>query len=176
MVKALIVLIDGFDETETFTVSSLLKKAKIEVVLAGLVSTVVESENKTKIITDKRISEIENDYDMIILPGGECYKSFLNSQTIINMVKDFNKKEKYIAAIGESVSVLVKSGVLEKKIATIYPGMEKKLPRPRDAKLIVDTNIITARSQSVSVDFALKLIEILSGKRVAKKVKEIIWA
>lgn len=174
--KALILIVDGFEENSTFAALSLLKKADVEVTLAGLVSTVVQSENNVRIIAEKRVGEVnESDYDLLVLPAGKCYQIFLNSQRVINMIKDFNNKKKYIAAIGESPVVLAKANILEEKMATVSPGMENKIPNPRDAKLIVDTNIITARAPADSIEFAMKLVEILVGSSTMKKVKDKLW-
>lgn len=88
------------------------------------------------------------------------------------MVKDFDLKKKYIAAICAAPLILAKAGVLENRIATIYPGLEKELPKPRDAKVIVHDNIITSKAPGTAMEFALKLVEVLKGKNAARSVKE----
>ena len=56
--KALILISDGFEEIEAFTVIDVLRRVNIELTVVGLISTVVESARKVKIIADKRFNEI----------------------------------------------------------------------------------------------------------------------
>lgn len=67
--RALILLANGFEEIEAFTVIDVLRRAGIEIVSAGLASSVVESAHGVKTIADKRLGEISGEFDMLILPG-----------------------------------------------------------------------------------------------------------
>lgn len=171
--KAAVILAEGFEEIEAFTTVDILRRAGVEVTVASMASSVVEGSRKVRVMTDKRMSEITADnYDALILPGGPGYKSLANSQAVINLVKDFDKKKKIVAAICAAPVVLAKAGILETRIATIYPGMENQIPKPRDAKVVVDGNVVTSKSPGTAVEFALKLAEILAGKERARRVKE----
>lgn len=173
--KALAILADGFEEIEAFTAIDVLRRAGVDVVTAGLVSTVVEGAHKVRTMTDKKLSDVDADsFDALVLPGGPGYKNLLNSTSVLKLVRDFDKNNKTIGAICAAPSVLAKAGVLEGKVATIYPGMESQLPRPRDAKVVVDKNIVTSKSPGTAMEFALKLAEILSTQPNAKKVREAL--
>jgi len=151
----------------------ILRRADIEVTAAGLISTMVEGSHKVRIIADKKLSEVKTaDYDAIILPGGKGYRNLLNSKTVLDMIREFDKKGKLVAAICAAPTVLAKAGILEKRIATVFPGLEKHIPRPRDAKVIVDGNVVTSRSPGTAMLFALKLVEMLAGRAASKKVRE----
>ncbi|MFH0832138.1 MAG: DJ-1 family glyoxalase III [Candidatus Aenigmatarchaeota archaeon] len=172
--KALVILANGFEEIESFAVVDILRRAKIDVTVAGLISTIVESSHAVRVMADKRLGDINtNDYDILILPGGNPgYKNLANSQIVINLVKNFEKKKKLIAAICGAPSVLAKAGIMEDRIGTIATGLEKELPRVRDAKVIVDKNVITSKGPGTAIEFALKIVEIISGKGVEKKLRE----
>lgn len=173
--KALIILADGFEEIEAFTVIDVLRRANIEVTSAGLMSAVVEGAHKIRTMADKTLSAANLDtFDALILPGGAGYKNLLNSAAVIKIIQDFNKKNKILAAICAAPCVLAKAGVLDGKIATIYPGMESSLPRPREAKVVVDKNVITSRSPGTAMEFALKLVEVMSTKAASRKVREAL--
>lgn len=170
--KALVILADGFEDIEAFTVIDVLRRAGVFVTTAGLNTTMVESMNKVRAMADKKLSEItENDFDAIILPGGPGHRNLLNSSAVLELVKKFDKNKKLVAAICAAPAVLAKAGILEEKIATIYPGMESQIPKPRDAKVIVAGNVVTSRSPGTALDFALKLAEILAGKNVAARIR-----
>jgi 4-methyl-5(b-hydroxyethyl)-thiazole monophosphate biosynthesis len=171
--KALVILADGFEETEAFTVIDVLRRAGVYVTTAGLNTTIVESMNKVRTMADKKLSDLnENGFDAIILPGGPGYRALMNSDAVLKLIKDFDKSNKLIAAICAAPAVLAKAGILEDKIATIYPGMESMLPKPRDAKVIVAGNVVTSRSPGTAMEFALKIAEIMVGKNAATKVRE----
>ncbi len=173
MRKVIIVLADGFEEVEAISVIDVLRRAEINVTVVGLISTVVEGSHGVKIIADKRITEVDsNNFDMLVLPGGPAYKKLENSKNVIDIIKRFDQKKKFIAAICAAPVVLAKAGIIENRIVTVYPGMEKEVPRPREARIIVDRNIITAQGAGSSLEFSLKLVEILSSKKVAEKIRK----
>jgi 4-methyl-5(b-hydroxyethyl)-thiazole monophosphate biosynthesis len=172
MPKAMIVLADGFEEIEAFTVIDIMRRANIEIDMIGLVSTIIEGAHKIKTMAQKRLSEINTkDYDMIILPGGQAYKQLLNSEKLLSILRDADQNKKYIAAICAAPTVLAKAGILEDKLATVYPGLEKEIPRPREAKVIVDENIITSNGPGTAIIFAIKLAELLTNKKSAEQLK-----
>ncbi len=171
--RALVVLSDRFSEIEAFTVIDVLRRAAIDVTVAGLASKMVEGSHKTRVFADKKLDEVRADsYDAIVLPGGPGYRQMMNSKMLLGMTADFNKKGKLVAAICAAPLVLAKSGVLEKRTATVYPGLERFIPRPRDGKVVVDGNVVTAKSPGAAVLFSLKIVEMMSGKGVASKVRE----
>ncbi|MFH0948871.1 MAG: DJ-1 family glyoxalase III [Candidatus Aenigmatarchaeota archaeon] len=170
--KVLMIVPDGFEEIEAFCVIDILRRANVDVTVAGLTATSVEGIHKVRFFADKRVTDINpNEYDMLVLPGGPGHKTLANSQIVLNIIKDFNKKGKFLAAICAAPSVLAKAGVLDDKIATIYPGMEKEIPKPRDARVIAHGNVITSRSPGTAIEFALKLVEIATDKKTMKKIQ-----
>jgi len=172
--KVLVPLADGFEEIETATIVDVLRRAGIDVTLAGLVSSIVQGAHGIKILADKKLSDIDpENFDAIVLPGGNPgYINLSNSSTVIKIIKDFDQKKKIIGAICGAPLVLVKAGVLNNKAATCYPGLEKNLPKPREGKVVVDNNIITSKSPGTAIEFALKLVEILLGKKKVEKIRE----
>ncbi|MBI2971178.1 MAG: DJ-1/PfpI family protein [Candidatus Aenigmarchaeota archaeon] len=170
--RAFVILAEGFEEIEAFTVIDVLRRAKIDTASVGLISKVVSGAHGITTMAEYVLSDIKPDnFDMVILPGGDPgYRNLANSEKVLSIVKDYNKKRKFIAAICAAPYVLAKAGVLDDKIATIYPGMESKIPKPRDAKVVVHDNIITSKSPGTAMDFAVKLAEILAGKAAARKV------
>ena len=167
-------LADDFEEIEAFTVIDVLRRAEIEVVTAGLVSTVVEGSHKIRAIADKKFSETSDDFDALVLPGGPGHRKLANSQGVLNLIKDFNNKNKIIAAICAAPSVLARAGILEDKRATIYPGMEKELPRPRDSNVVIDKNIITSKGPGTAMEFALELVKILNPQKAGEVKKRLV--
>ncbi len=174
MKRILIPLANGFEETEAIATADVLRRADMEVVLAGIPGQIVEGAHGIKIISDKKIEDAKNEeFDAVVLPGGNPgYKNLSNSGNVISILKDFDSKKKLIAAICASPSVLSKIGILDDKIATIYPGMEREIPKPRDSKVIKDGHVITSQGPGTAIDFALEIVKNLDSKFRADDVKE----
>ncbi|MCQ8898115.1 MAG: DJ-1/PfpI family protein, partial [Hadesarchaea archaeon] len=87
---------------------------------------------------------------------------------------------KLVAAICGAPSVLAEAGVLEGRKATIYPGMEGELRkgggRPSRGLVVVDGKVVTSMGPATAFAFALKLLELLAGKKKAEEVKKATLA
>jgi 4-methyl-5(b-hydroxyethyl)-thiazole monophosphate biosynthesis len=173
MKKVLIPLAEGFEEIEALATADILRRAGIEVVLAGIPGTMIKGRSGVKVVADTRIDEINhNEFDCIVLPGGDPgYVNLGKSKKVIEIINDFNSKGKSIAAICASPSILAKQGILDNRRATIYPGMEREIPRPRPASVVTDGHITTSQGPGTSIDFALEIVKNLLGSGQAEKVK-----
>jgi 4-methyl-5(b-hydroxyethyl)-thiazole monophosphate biosynthesis len=173
MPKILMPIAEGFEEIETITVIDVLRRAGITVVTAGLQGSMPKSARGVQIMTDKKFSDIKpEEFDGIVLHGGDPgWRNLGNSQRLLNIIKEFDSKGKIVAAICAAPAILAKAGILEEKRATIYPGMERELPRPRDAKVVVDGNVITAQGPGAAMEFALRIVAELVGEDKARRLK-----
>jgi len=174
MKRVLLTLTDGFEDIEAVAVTNILRRAGIEVVLTGLPSSIVESSNGLKVIADKKMDNANlDDFDALVIPGGKrgC-ENLGNSRAVMEAITHFEEKGKLVAAIGAAPSLLAKAGILKERRATIQPGKEKEIPRPRDSKVIEDNNVITSMGPGTSIEFALKIVENLDSKQKADKIKK----
>lgn len=170
--EVLVPLVDGFEEIEAITIIDVLKRAGLNVTVAGMPSTMLKGAHGLQVMADKKFDAINpRDFDSIVLPGGPGYQVMLKSEKILNAIADFDSRGKIIGAICAAPAVLVKAGVLIDKKATIYPGMEREIPRPRADKVVIDGNIITSQGPGTAMDFALKLVEKLVGRDKAVQLK-----
>ena len=176
--KILMPFANGFEEIEALAVVDLLRRAEIEVDMVGVVGTMMTGAHDIKVMMDKRLNEVKTkDYDGIILPGGSPgYKNLGKSKAIMDMLKEFNEHGKLVAAICASPMLLADAGILHNRKATVYPGLESKIPYPRADKVVVDENIITSQGPGTAIDFALAIIRYLMGREKANKVKEAVLA
>jgi len=176
MKRVLIALAEGFEEIEALATADVLKRAGLDVVLAGLPGTMVKGRSGIRVVTDKRIDEVESkDFDCLVLPGGNPgYVNLGKSKKILELINDFDKQKKQIAAICAAPSILAKAGILDDRRATIFPGMERDVPRPRSGKVVVDGHIITSQGPGTTLDFALEIVKTLLGKSQADEVRRDI--
>lgn len=171
--RVFVPLADGFDDIEAFTTINVLRRGGIAVDIVGIVGAMATSQYGIRIFVDRRLNEINPDhYDAVVLPGGNPgYMNLSRSGKLLDLMKRFDADGKLIAAIGASPVILAKLGFLDNKKATVYVGMERELPYPRGAKVVVDDNIITAQGPGAAMDFALKIVEKLMGASVVSSIR-----
>ena len=171
--KIMIPLADGFEEIEAMTIIDVLRRAGIKAETVGVVGSSIESKNGVRVMTDKRLNQVNADeYDGIVLPGG--YPGYVNlgrSSGLINIIKQLNAKKKLVGAICGAPSILAKHGILDDKRATIYPGNEKLLPYPRGNKVVVDENIITSQGPGTAMEFSLVIVKELLGSEITQRLR-----
>ena len=178
MTKALIFLATGFEEIETVTVVDVLRRANIDVIVAGLEQNPIEGKHKIKIIPDQAIEDVNiNDFDAVVVPGGNPgYKNLRKDPRVISMLKKAFESNKLVAAICAAPAVLSDAGILKGKVCTVYPGMDDELKAgggiPKHDNIVIDGNIVTSRGPATALPFALKLVEMLVGKQAADIVSK----
>ncbi len=179
MHKVLIPLAQGCEELEAVTIIDLLRRAEITVISAGLDSKPVTASRGTVIIPDTDLdTALQDDYDMVVLPGGLPGADHLdNDDRIKNILIKMANSEKFTAAICAAPKVLAHAGILDGKKATSYPGCLEPVSNTDvsgDA-VVVDGKVITSRGPGTAMDFALALIESLEGKEKRDEVeKELV--
>jgi 4-methyl-5(b-hydroxyethyl)-thiazole monophosphate biosynthesis len=176
--KVMVPFANGFEEVEALTAVDVLRRAGINVDMVGLVGSVIEGAHGVRVMMDKKLPDAKaEDYDGIILPGGSPgYVNLGRSSVLTNMVKEMNSRGKLVAAICGASSILASAGVLDNKRATIYPGMERELPYPREDRVVVDGNVVTSQGPGTAMEFALKIVEILAGASRAASVRKSLVA
>jgi protein deglycase len=65
--------------------------------------------------------------ELLFLPGGPGHKSYYDCKDLLELLKEYNKKNNRIAAICAAPSILGNLGLLEGKKAMAFPGFEMQL-------------------------------------------------
>lgn len=177
MAKVLVPLADGCEELEAVTIIDLLRRAGIEVTVAGLKPGIVKASRDVQLVPDVTLDvALQDHYDMLVLPGGMPGATNLKADPrILDLVRRMAADGKYTAAICAAPTVLLEAGVLAGKQATSYPGFLDALNPPgvalSSAPVVQDGTIVTSRGPGTAMDFALTLIETLAGADVRAKVE-----
>lgn len=175
--RVLVPLAQGCEELEAVTIIDLLRRAGIEVTSAGLDAGSVTASRGVTLIPDTDLeSALKSDYDMIVLPGGLPGADHLDDdERIRSILRKMSDDNKYIAAICAAPKVLANAGVLAGKTATSYPGFLDGLGLSdttlSNEAVVRDGKVITSRGPGTAIDFALELIEVLSGKEKRNEVE-----
>ncbi|PPA79350.1 MAG: Intracellular protease 1 [ANME-2 cluster archaeon HR1] len=128
-----------------------------------------------KIQPDVPLDSIDELFDIIILPGGSPgYINLGNDKRVLDLVNRYYSEGKIVAAICAAPSVLAKAGILEKKKATIFDGMEDLLKNAKyvNQTVVEDQNIITSQGPGTSIEFALTILLRLTNEKKVREIKD----
>ena len=177
MASVLVPLAQGCEELEAVTVVDLLRRADIDVVTAGLDSQRVRASRGMLLVPDMTLDvALQQDFDMIVLPGGLPGADHLRDDVrVIAVLKKMAAADKYTAAICAAPRVLARAGLLDGKRATSYPGALDIDAVPgidyQEQAVVTDGKVITSRGPGTAMDFALTLVEVLVGKQRRDQVE-----
>ena len=174
-------LADGFEEIEALATVDILRRAGVEITTVSMNDelTVVGSHN-IKVIADMLATDFPSDKSSLsgaIYPGGMPGSETLSSgkNTLPNDIARYCvENDILVGAICAAPIVLGRLGILNNKEATCYPGFENELigASYTGKRVTVDGNIVTGRGPGCSVDFALKLVEIIKGKELSSDIRK----
>lgn len=163
--KAAIMMIAGFEESETIWIKDILTRAGVEAdtfrfqekeYVTGMQSLTVKS--------DRAFGPEVKDYDVIIVPGGRtCAEKFMSNEEFMDTLAWFNKNGKWIAGMCSGTRVLEAAGVLAGKKATGYTGYESQLKSAHfvEAPAVIDQNIVTSVGPATPYPFAFAILKAL---------------
>lgn len=175
-----ILLGNGFEEVEALTPCDLLRRAGVEVALAGVNGIEIVGSHGIVVRADLPLDAVHVEaLDMLILPGGlKGVQSILECSAALELVKRTWEAGKYVCAICAAPTILVKLGIVGDAPAVCYPGKEPEMgdAQIRNANVVRHGKLITARAAGASVDFALSLISVLKGPEEAERIaKQIVY-
>lgn len=177
MAKIITFLADGFEEIEALATVDILRRADIEVVTVSITDSIMVTSSHGVIIQADSIiknASFEN-VDLLFLPGGQPGADNLNKSEIVKgIVLEFNNKGSYIAAICAAPIVLGGLGILKDRHATCYPGYENRLfgANVITEKVVVDGNIITGNGVGAAIKFALTIVSVFKGEKIAEELSK----
>ena len=162
-------LVEGDNSTELFT--------------CGLKKEIKSSFNQ-RFIVDYLIGDIDiTSFDALAIPGGFEVYGFYNDaydDKFLDLIQGFKAQNKFIASICVGALPLGKSGVLKGKKGTTYNRAIRRealqgfgvnvINKP----IVIDDNMITSWNPSTAVNVALLLLEHLTTKNNADKVRQLL--
>ena len=172
--KVYLFLVTGFEEIEAVAAIDVLRRAEIDVKTVSITGNqAVEGAHGIVVQADALFENCDfSNGQMLILPGGTIKLG--EHEALVQLIKEYYKNEKYIAAICAAPMILGNLGLLQGKEAIAYPGFEKYLKGAilSSEKVVRAGKIITAKGPGATIDFALKIVETLKSKELASKLAE----
>lgn len=175
--KVAMIIRDGFEDVEAIAPYDILIRAGVEVDLIGPTNVMnpIKTGRGLNLKLDKSWNAFYHhyeEYDAIIIPGGnKGVSNILKEDNLDNILHYFNDNNKLIASICAGPTILAKAGILKNRRFTCYKGFEVGIDGIyTGAEIELDGNILTARSMLYSIQFGLKIVEILLGKEASGKI------
>ena len=166
---------EGFEEIEALTVVDILRRIGRKVTTVGVGGRTIRGAHGIPVICDAQEEDVSpDDLEMVVIPGGMPGVSNLEKSPVVKkFIQAAEEQGAYLAAICAGPSLLGKMGLLQGKKAVCYPGFEQELTGAILTGEFVqqDGRIITAKGPGVSMEFALRLAELLSSDTGSQAVK-----
>lgn len=178
--NVLVLLADGFEEMEATAPVDILRRADIEVTVAGLGKLEATGAHGLVFKTDIKLEDYQGVPDAVILPGGMPGAANLKkSPQVKAIIECVLANKKIVGAICAAPAVVLASqGFLDGKKATCFPGYEKDLGskvRFSSDRVVTDDLIITSRGPGTAAEFALELVSRLVDKPTADKIGQTMF-
>ncbi|MFA6627015.1 MAG: DJ-1 family glyoxalase III [Bacilli bacterium] len=173
--KGLLILADGFEDTEAIMTMDILCRAGFDVKTAALTKDLhVTSTHALHVLADCYLEDVQvKQYQFLVIPGGRAIEVVLRHQSSVETItRAFYKEQKLIGAICAGPSLLIQYGLLRDLEYTCFPSFENlvKAPLYRNVGVVVTPTIITGKAMGYTQDFALAMVEALGGKPLKDKV------
>lgn len=176
MPKVLLPLANGFEEIEAISIIDVLRRAEIEVIIAGVDEEIVEGANKISVKSDCLINDITSidDIDMMVLPGGwGGTKILAENEKVQTLLKEMDSKNKKIGAICAAPYALERAGVLKEGF-TCYPSVEDEIKTEgytSSEKVVTSGNVMTSRGPATAICFGLAIVKKLVSQEMYLQLK-----
>lgn len=178
MKKVAVLMAEGYEEGETLTIVDILRRAGIQCDTFAVDTWKEEDKGETHdsqgrfvkgmhgmmVKADKGFSDEVKEYDIIVLPGGRPGGANLkNDPKVIQMVKYFAEKDKYVAAMCSGTLVLAEADIIRGKEVTGYTGYGEKMPGAvfKEDVVVVDGKLVTSQGPATVFPFSYKLADVL---------------
>lgn len=170
--RVMILATDGFEQSELTGPKERLEKAGFETTVVSPEGGEIRGWKHTgwgdSVKVDMTLDDAQaSDFDALVLPGGQMNPDKLRlDDQAVQMVRDFAKANKPLAAICHGPWLLIEAGVADGRTLTSWPSIRTDLKNAGatvvDKEVVTDGNIITSRKPDDIPAFSDALIEMLN--------------
>lgn len=128
------------------------------------------------IVPDKALSEVNQEFDVIVLPGGlDGSNQLADSPEVGQLLRKQQNSNKLIAAICAAPIALKSHGIGLKKQITSHPSKAQELKddyKYIEERVVIDGQLITSRGPGTAFEFALAVVNKLVGSDKVIEIKK----
>ncbi len=188
--RVLVLLAEGAEEMEHVITVDVLRRAEIEVVVAGLAGSGPVRCSRGVIVTpDVRLEdELDADgttrenFDCVVLPGGGPGTEALIASTAVgHLLRSREAARQAVAAICAAPLALCRHGVFGGRAVTSHPSVRGELngwcSRYLQDAVVVDGLLTTSRGPGTAFEFAFELVgQLVGSERVVAVRAPMVFA
>jgi 4-methyl-5(b-hydroxyethyl)-thiazole monophosphate biosynthesis len=170
--RVIVPIANGFEEIEAVVVIDILRRAGLEVVVAGVEGADVFGSHDIALRCDTIIDKCDG-ADAIVLPGGmPGSRRLRENESVRALVTQHNQEGKLVAAICAAPTVLESCGILDGRRATSHPDHAAEMKRCiyETSDVVVDGNVITSRGAGTAIAFAAEVVRHLVDDATANDI------
>jgi protein deglycase len=172
----LVPLAEGFEEIEAVTIIDVLRRAGVDVRVAGLAPGPVRGAHGITLATDCALGEVDPaTLRMLVLPGGmPGAKNLVQDERVLALVRTLEASGRTVAAICAAPTVLAAAGVLVGRQATAYPSFRSQLTGAEvlvEPAVVRSGAVVTSQGVGTALAFALELVAELAGAARAEELR-----
>jgi 4-methyl-5(b-hydroxyethyl)-thiazole monophosphate biosynthesis len=173
--QILVPLAEGFEEIEAVTIVDVLRRAGLDVTVAGLKPGVVTGSHGIPITPDAHLGALDTArFTTIVLPGGQPgTRHLMSDERVLDLVRRLHASGKRTAAICAAPAVLHAAGILRGVKVTSHPSVRKDLIDAvvTDSPRVVRSgSVMTSQGAGTALEFSLALVADLSGEAKASEL------
>ncbi len=179
--RVLVLLAPGSEEMETTIIVDVLRRAELDVVLAGVDGPQpVKCSRGVRIVPDVGLLELlpaleQRTFDAVVMPGGAAGAEHLcGSSAVGRILSEQWRARGLVGAMCAAPLALAAHGIATGADITCYPSLRAKLEATHvwhDRRVVISGRLITSQGPGTTFEFALALIEQLVGEEVARRVR-----
>lgn len=164
MKKVMMLIADVFDEQEFIYPYHRLREDYEVHVVAGEKDAIYKSKVGFSFKSSHKVGEVNvDDYEALVIPGGFAPDHMRRVEGMVDLVKEFDKQNKPIAAICHAGWMLASALDLKGRKLTsffsIKDDMENAGAQWLDEEVVVDGNLITSRNPNDLPAFVKTIVE-----------------
>jgi 4-methyl-5(b-hydroxyethyl)-thiazole monophosphate biosynthesis len=164
----LVPLAPGFEEIEFAVIVDVLRRAELDVTVAGTVPGPITGAHGIAVVPEVELGALDlARFSMLVLPGGQPGTTNLRKdERILALVRRLAREGRRTAAICAAPVVLHDAGVLAGVAVTSHPSVRAQLTRADvrpDERVVRSGPIMTSQGAGTAMEFALALVADLCG-------------
>ena len=180
-----LLIFDGAEELdfvgpwEVFTTSSMLRHHADTVLLLAEHPGAIRCSNGMRVLPDHTLDG-HPPLDVLLVPGGEGARREMASDAVTGWIREISAGAAWTAGVCTGALLLHEAGPARGRSVATHHAFEDTLQARgdvtvvRDARYVVDGNLITSQGVSAGIDMALWLVGRLHGRDHARTVRRYI--
>jgi len=173
--RILVPLAAGFEEIEAVTIVDVLRRAGLEVTVAGLAPGAVLGAHGIPVVPDAALGELDlSTFTVLVCPGGQPgTRNLMADERVLALARRLHGQGRRTAAICAAPLVLHTAGILRGVAVTSHPSVRAELTDAlvqAEPRVLRSGSVLTSQGVGTALEFALELVGELVGAAKADEL------